>query len=377
MACQAGLLRPAPYPAAAPHARRVVTNRVFLTVPVVRRLAAEPAHRFRSPFSLQPGDGSYMRRDQLIRAGLRSRISLRVRRGSGKPPCSDRRRDQSIHRRDLTVTADLKSIIDDFAFLDDWEDRYRYVIELGRSLPDLPEEKRTADNKVQGCASQVWLVSHVAESGADPVLTFEGESDAHIVRGLVAIVLAVYSATGRPRSPAPMPSRCSRRSGWSSISRPSAPMACAPWSSASARKRRLIFRPPDTAGRRGHFRSKPDQLGFWRRERRPVIRPSPGMAAARLALRRRIVAGQRHERGAQHHLGGADRPLAFPFPPSPAPSRSNRCRAPRPTVPVPWLPRRRAPACGRQARCRRDRPGRRLAASARQGRRIDHRQARL
>ncbi|WP_377295304.1 SufE family protein [Rhizobium sp. SG2393] len=91
------------------------------------------------------------------------------------------------------MTADLKSIIDDFAFLDDWEDRYRYVIELGRSLPDLPEEKRTADNKVQGCASQVWLVSHVAESGADPVLTFEGESDAHIVRGLVAIVLAVYS----------------------------------------------------------------------------------------------------------------------------------------------------------------------------------------
>ncbi len=67
------------------------------------------------------------------------------------------------------------------------------MIELGRSLPDLPEEKRTADNKVQGCASQVWLVSHVAESGADPVLTFEGESDAHIVRGLVAIVLAVYS----------------------------------------------------------------------------------------------------------------------------------------------------------------------------------------
>ncbi|SIR16513.1 Cysteine desulfuration protein SufE [Rhizobium sp. RU20A] len=94
--------------------------------------------------------------------------------------------------------ADLQSIIDDFAFLDDWEDRYRYVIELGRSLPDLPEDKRTAENKVQGCASQVWLVSHVDTPGADPVLVFEGESDAHIVRGLVAIVLAVYS--GRPAS---------------------------------------------------------------------------------------------------------------------------------------------------------------------------------
>ena len=88
--------------------------------------------------------------------------------------------------------ASLDQIIDDFAFLDDWEDRYRYVIELGKALPDLPEDKRTPENKVQGCASQVWLVSH-AEGGADPVMTFEGDSDAHIVRGLVAIVLAIYS----------------------------------------------------------------------------------------------------------------------------------------------------------------------------------------
>ncbi|MCJ8517349.1 cysteine desulfuration protein SufE [Pseudorhizobium tarimense] len=89
--------------------------------------------------------------------------------------------------------AKLDQIIDDFAYLDEWEDRYRYVIELGKALPELPEEKRSAENKVQGCASQVWLVSHVAEDGADPVLTFEGDSDAHIVRGLVAIVLATYS----------------------------------------------------------------------------------------------------------------------------------------------------------------------------------------
>ncbi|MCR6498932.1 SufE family protein [Shinella sp. CPCC 101442] len=88
--------------------------------------------------------------------------------------------------------ATLQEIIDDFAFLEEWEDRYRFVIELGKALPDLAEDKRTAANKVQGCASQVWLVSHTGE-GADPVMTFEGDSDAHIVRGLVAIVLAIYS----------------------------------------------------------------------------------------------------------------------------------------------------------------------------------------
>ncbi|MBD8685599.1 MULTISPECIES: SufE family protein [unclassified Rhizobium] len=88
--------------------------------------------------------------------------------------------------------ASLDKILDDFAFLDDWEDRYRYVIELGKALPDLSEENKNASNKVQGCASQVWLVSH-SDGASDPVLTFEGDSDAHIVRGLVAIVLAVYS----------------------------------------------------------------------------------------------------------------------------------------------------------------------------------------
>ncbi|PTM98624.1 SufE family protein [Mycoplana dimorpha] len=87
---------------------------------------------------------------------------------------------------------DLAQIIDDFTFLDEWEDRYRYVIELGKALPDLSDDKRTAENKVQGCASQVWLVTH-SDGGGDPVLTFEGDSDAHIVRGLVAIVLAIYS----------------------------------------------------------------------------------------------------------------------------------------------------------------------------------------
>ncbi len=87
----------------------------------------------------------------------------------------------------------LEQIIEDFSFLDDWEDRYRFVIELGKALPDLPPEKQTLENKVMGCASQVWLVSHVSGDPDDPVMTFEGDSDAHIVRGLVAIVLATYS----------------------------------------------------------------------------------------------------------------------------------------------------------------------------------------
>lgn len=88
--------------------------------------------------------------------------------------------------------ASIDQILEDFSYLDDWEDRYRYVIDLGKALPDLPDADRTAENKVRGCASQVWLVTETG-SGPDPVLTFRGDSDAHIVRGLVAIVLAIYS----------------------------------------------------------------------------------------------------------------------------------------------------------------------------------------
>jgi cysteine desulfuration protein SufE len=87
----------------------------------------------------------------------------------------------------------LDAIRSDFALLDDWEDRYRYVIELGRSLPPLPDALRTEANKVRGCASQVWLASsaHLGPSGA-PVFEFLGDSDAHIVRGLIAILFAMY-----------------------------------------------------------------------------------------------------------------------------------------------------------------------------------------
>lgn len=88
----------------------------------------------------------------------------------------------------------IDEIVENFALLDEWDDRYRYVIELGRSLPPLPEADHSEANKVRGCASQVWLVTHVKPDGAaGPILTFEGDSDAHIVRGLIAILFALYA----------------------------------------------------------------------------------------------------------------------------------------------------------------------------------------
>ncbi len=86
----------------------------------------------------------------------------------------------------------ISTIASDFEFLDDWEDRYRYVIELGRDLQPYPEDARDADHKVPGCVSQVWLKTTQGQ-GVDPVMEFLGDSDAHIVRGLVAILLALYS----------------------------------------------------------------------------------------------------------------------------------------------------------------------------------------
>jgi cysteine desulfuration protein SufE len=88
----------------------------------------------------------------------------------------------------------LDTIRADFALLDDWEDRSRYVIELGRALPPLPDALRTDANKVRGCASQVWLASkvHASRQGTGPVLEFQGDSDAHIVRGLIAILFALF-----------------------------------------------------------------------------------------------------------------------------------------------------------------------------------------
>ena len=91
----------------------------------------------------------------------------------------------------------IDEIIENFALLDDWDDRYRYLIELGRGLSPLPEAARNQANKVQGCASQVWLASAVKPDGAaGPILELVGDSDAHIVRGLIAVLLTLYG--GKP-----------------------------------------------------------------------------------------------------------------------------------------------------------------------------------
>ena len=88
----------------------------------------------------------------------------------------------------------IDEIRENFALLDDWDDRYRYVIELGRTLEPMSEAEHSAANKVQGCASQVWLSKRIdRNNGNEPVLNYLGDSDAHIVRGLIAILLTLYS----------------------------------------------------------------------------------------------------------------------------------------------------------------------------------------
>ncbi|MGB5092700.1 MAG: SufE family protein [Parvibaculum sp.] len=88
----------------------------------------------------------------------------------------------------------IQALIDDFAFLDDWEDRYRYVIELGKKLAPLSEAEHSPAHKVEGCVSQVWLVTELAQDEAgNTILLFRGDSDAHIVRGLIAILIEIFS----------------------------------------------------------------------------------------------------------------------------------------------------------------------------------------
>ena len=93
------------------------------------------------------------------------------------------------------MTDDLNDLAAEFELIGDWEDRYRYIIDLGRELKPLSQDERSEANKVRGCASQVWLTT---ERTADGALGFRGDSDAHIVRGLIAILLRLYSG----RSPA-------------------------------------------------------------------------------------------------------------------------------------------------------------------------------
>ena len=91
------------------------------------------------------------------------------------------------------IDAALEELADEFELLGDWEERYRYVIELGRDLAPLSDAERSETNKVRGCASQVWLVT---EPQGDQTIRFRGDSDAHIVSGLIAILLRLYS--GQP-----------------------------------------------------------------------------------------------------------------------------------------------------------------------------------
>lgn len=92
----------------------------------------------------------------------------------------------------------IETLLSDFDVLDDWEDRYKHVIELGRELPLLPEADHSPENKVRGCASQVWITSRTSGPRDDPLLTFNGDSDALIVKGLIAIAFMIYS--GKPAS---------------------------------------------------------------------------------------------------------------------------------------------------------------------------------
>jgi len=102
----------------------------------------------------------------------------------------------------MAASAEFEEIVENFALFDDWEDRYRYVIELGRAMDHLPDERKTAATKVEGCASQVWLVPDMIrdDQGRD-CLRFQGDSDAMIVRGLIAILRALYS--GQPLAEIP------------------------------------------------------------------------------------------------------------------------------------------------------------------------------
>ena len=90
----------------------------------------------------------------------------------------------------LEIQTEIDNLIEEFDLLGDWEERYRYLIDLGNELPELPDDERVDANKVKGCVSQVWLIS---EAGEDNRLIFRATSDAHIVRGLAALLVRLYS----------------------------------------------------------------------------------------------------------------------------------------------------------------------------------------
>lgn len=90
-----------------------------------------------------------------------------------------------------TNDARVEELIDNFSFLDDWEDRFRYLIDLGRKLPPMDEDLKTEETKVRGCTSQVWIIDEV-KPGPPLTLHFVADSDAHIVKGLIAVLLEIY-----------------------------------------------------------------------------------------------------------------------------------------------------------------------------------------
>lgn len=91
------------------------------------------------------------------------------------------------------MTLSIEEIVENFAYLEEWDDRYRYLIELGKSLEPFPDSARIEANRVTGCASQVWVKTDILKHNGNRILTFSGDSDAFIVKGLVALILALYS----------------------------------------------------------------------------------------------------------------------------------------------------------------------------------------
>lgn len=116
-------------------------------------------------------------------------------------------REQASYRTDLrseshvgsaslyNIGMDIETLIENFELLGDWEDRYRYIIDLGRKLPPMAEADRTEANKVRGCLSQVWM-THRVNPGPPQVIEFQGDSDSHLVKGLIALLFMLCS--GRP-----------------------------------------------------------------------------------------------------------------------------------------------------------------------------------
>ncbi|MAO91894.1 MAG: cysteine desulfuration protein SufE [Rhodospirillaceae bacterium] len=87
----------------------------------------------------------------------------------------------------------IDDLVEDFELFEDWEERYRYIVDLGKKLPPMPEDEKIEDNKVRGCMSQVWMTSQVDDSTEPSTLSFRADSDAFIVKGLIAILLELYS----------------------------------------------------------------------------------------------------------------------------------------------------------------------------------------